>query len=1471
MRKTPIDGPTKSLTASQLNTSDEHSADSPNAAARDAAPPNATAPEAPKRIGRYTVRELLGQGGFADVYLAIDEDLHRQVALKLPRSDKFRSHEELQLFLEEARTSAKLQHAGIVQVFDVGTHNDAPYIVLEYIRGRSLGQMLQEGPISQLTAVRLLIGMAEAIAHAHERGFVHRDIKPQNVLLDTSDQPHIADFGLAVKQWELQEGAGHVAGTSSYMAPEQVRGETHRIDARTDIWALGVVFYRMLTGELPFKGSTRYDIFREILFSDPVPPTERAPSVSTELQRICLRCLCRQMTDRYARATELATDLLDWLELATGNQGSGSGRRRLLAIEPPDAPVVPRGLRAFEREDGDFFLRLLPGPRDREGVPTSIRFWKNRIEERDSENTFRVGVLYGPSGCGKSSLVTAGLLPRLDKQIATIDLDATPHELGTRLLSALRKLSQHRLPETGLDDTLRRMRESEQVRDGKKVLIVIDQFEQWLQAWQANPDDEIVNALRQCDGGNVQAILLVRDDFWLPLCRLMRQLEIAAVDGVNSMLVDSFDTDHACRVMQELGVAYGRLPRNAALTGEQQAFIKQAVLGLANDNRLSPVRLSAFIEMVKDRPWVPATLSEMGGTEGVGVAFLETMVGNRASAVRRMHEAAVRRILEALLPEVGPIKDRVRTRSELLAASGYHDRPEDFDAVMRLLDSELRLITHTRIELADDDESSRERSDLAAHSNEGAARERAYQLTHDFLVPSIREWLERQTRASYRGRVQLLLQEQAAIWSTRPNARYLPTFIEWLSILRHTSRRDWTRPQQQMMRAATARVVSASMKLAVASCIILGIGVFIYGQIQTRHAVNEAKLLVSNLQKVDIGDVPEVIASMSPYRPWTDPALHQVAHEPSESLDRRRRAALALLPSDANLANWLAEQLLSEETPSSDWSVIVTALKPHRASSEPVWQAALSSPVAPSRSAGSHPAKRLRALVALASFEQDGEFWQAHQHELAELLLHQSSEDAPAWIDQLTECGAHLCQPIKEVLAEIDTADAAAIACRALSQFRPDRADDLVDLLRDANPTRYRAVLTALKHRPQQATTALKTLLASVANSNGNPDDGDQVRTRANVCLALWELGDRAELRTAARFSADPRLRTEIVHALADAQTPLSSLYSLIFESALEDPCLNVALLAAALHANEPQPADEKTRLRNRLAAIYAEAPGSEVHSAAGLLLRNQGVTWEELDQIAEGASQDSSREWMLTPSGLTLAIVGPQSLPTTPGRAEIPERHAFAISTTEVPVRLYRQFDAQYVGAGELSDLSDRTPAVALLMIQMAGFCNWLSQRENIDRDQWCYRPLNEMTVPNCGPLPDAEKRLGYRLCTSAEWELACGAGAITSRFYGEADELMGSYAWSRAKSGRLLHQVGELLPNPRGLFDVYGNAREACFSRLPSQGDQTAGIVYERRGGASLVFEQAMRTPSSAPHDPTSKDMFTGFRVVRTLKIDK
>jgi formylglycine-generating enzyme required for sulfatase activity len=348
------------------------------------------------------------------------------------------------------------------------------------------------------------------------------------------------------------------------------------------------------------------------------------------------------------------------------------------------------------------------------------------------------------------------------------------------------------------------------------VLLVIDQFEQWLHGRTDKGRRELVEALRQCDGGQVQCLLLVRDDFWLGVSRFLDELEIPLNQGHNTGLVDLFDVRHARQVLAEFGRAFDRLPAvgSRELTTAESDFLDRAVAGMSEEGRVISVRLALFAEMVKDRPWTSESLHAVGGSAGIGVAYLEeTFCSRAANPQNRMHERAARAVLESLLPDAGsPIKGSIRAYSELLDVSGYGRNPRAFKELMRILDSETRLLTPAESPVEEP---------FKYGPDSGI---RYYQLTHDYLVPSLRSWLKGKQLSTRSGRAELRLAERARLWNARPEGRQLPSLWEWLTIRLLTRRDGWSRSQRRMMHVAARRHATVVSTLAAMLLAFLMVG-----------------------------------------------------------------------------------------------------------------------------------------------------------------------------------------------------------------------------------------------------------------------------------------------------------------------------------------------------------------------------------------------------------------------------------------------------------------------------------------------------------------------------------------------------------------------------------------------------------------------------------------------------------------------
>jgi hypothetical protein len=302
-----------------------------------------------------------------------------------------------------------------------------------------------------------------------------------------------------------------------------------------------------------------------------------------------------------------------------------------------------------------------------------------RIQAREPDETFRLGLIYGPSGCGKSSLIKAGIIPRLDaSKIKPIYVEATASDTEAHLIRNIR----HQIPgspsDLGLIRLLTLLRRGGMQKAAPKIVLILDQFEQWLFARGHEPAAELITALRQCDGTHLQALCLVRDDFWMAATRFMRDLDIALVPNENVAAVDLFDLKHARKVLAAYGRAYGTLPLSESkLTKEQKAFLDKATAGLAQDGRVVPVRLALFVEMIKHKPWTPTTLHEVGGMDGVGAKFLEdSFTSTRSNPMNLCHQKAAKRVLESLLPETNAdIKGRMRSRAFGVSSWNLWSRP----------------------------------------------------------------------------------------------------------------------------------------------------------------------------------------------------------------------------------------------------------------------------------------------------------------------------------------------------------------------------------------------------------------------------------------------------------------------------------------------------------------------------------------------------------------------------------------------------------------------------------------------------------------------------------------------------------------------------------------------------------------------------------------------------------------------------
>ena len=602
---------------------------------------------------------------------------------------------------------------------------------------------------------------------------------------------------------------------------------------------------------------------------------------------------------------------------------------------------------------------------------------------------------------------------------------------------------------------------------------------------------------------------------------------------------------------------------------------------------------------------------------------------------------------------------------------------------------------------------------------------------------------------------------------------------------------------------------------------------------------------------------------------------------------------------DETQVAYLRDQLLTVSP--NQFPVVRDALLPHREElAEPLWK------VAVDEKQSIQP--RFQAACALATYVPDDKRWSQIDKLVAGHLVTRQASDLVAWREALRPAKNQLIQPLGTIYRDTTQREQPRVfATETLADYAADQPSVLVDLLADAEPFQYPAIFDKLDSA-KAIPLAAAELAKQPAKDASEDDKEHSAKRQANAAVALVRLGAAEQAWPLLKHTPDPRARSYFIHWLS----PLGGDPKAIIKRLDSEPDVSIrrALLLMLGEFNETQLApSERQPLIAKLVALYETEPDAGLHAAAEWLLR----TWGEGKKLQSVAAKlkanqhqrsepqaGDKRNWYVNSQEQTMVIVDAGEFqmgsPTTElGRIDAETQHRrkigrrFAMAAHEVTKAQFAAFQAERPEMGEVDTAqyvkTDDSPAVGMTWYEAAAYCNWLSQKEGLTEDQWCYEPNSEKEyAAEMKTRPKTGEHLGYRLPSEAEWEYACRAGSITSRYYGLSEPLLVKYAWYQGSSKPRTWPVGSLKPNDWGLFDMLGNALEWThdpFDDYPDSSQHILGSTVDSldetpvadnqsrvlRGGSFGEQPSSLRAASRDNLVPKIRSYSRGFRVARTL----
>jgi formylglycine-generating enzyme required for sulfatase activity len=924
-------------------------------------------------------------------------------------------------------------------------------------------------------------------------------------------------------------------------------------------------------------------------------------------------------------------------------------------------------------------------------------------------------------------------------------------------------------------------------------------------------------------------------------------------------IVDVFDERHARKVLTSFGRALEKLENSDPLRKQQETFVDAVVQGIAENGRVICVRLALFVEMVRYRQWTKDTLKAIGGVEGLCANFWEeTLTAKSDRPQRRKHEKAARAVLKILLPESGQtIRGATKARQAILEASGYARSVTDFDELLHMLDDELHLIMPTvppgakpgetkvassatptgPLHQSGEDkpatpaavptilEEPKGRDDHLALSPDV---QRYYQLTHDYLVSSLRDWLTLKQKETRRGRAELCLEERSALWTAKPENRQLPTVWEVVTIRLLTRRKDWTVPQKRMMRTAGTFYQIWGLLMLV-SLILIGWG------ISELNGRLRARALVQNVITAETGDVPGIIAELAGVHHWADPLLRQIVGESAGDAKAQLHASMALLPRDSRQVEYLCERLLKAGP--NQVAVIVAALADHKLElTERLWTVL--------EDANCDGGERLRAASALATYTPGDFRWKNVCPDVARKLVTENPFVLAKWTDALRPVSEFFAAPLADIIQDGKSGEAMKIAaCEVVAAYA---ADD-----------------------PAQFQELEKRLAIPVPGNAGDEDEIVLAKQKADIATAFLRMNQYEKMRGVMKHTPDPTARSFLIQRVSSLAVDPNIIWKELEQE--KDVSIRRALiLSLGGYALECLSLVEREAVTSQLVQWYRDDPDPGIHGATEWLLRQWKQDAEIASVIKELATGkvEGNCHWYVTRQGHTMVVIPElvEFLRETPPKRVVIVR-GFAIADKPVTVEQYLRFRKNAVYEKQFSPQGD-CPMNGVTWYEAAAYCNWLSEGEGLREDQWSYEPNSAKSFAD--GMKIRLGRRGYRLPSEWEWEYACRAGSVTHFCFGQPPELLRRYGWVLSWDDRT-GPVGTLRPNDLGLFDVHGNVWQWCQDKygntFPPEG---GGTVKENefrvlRGGAFNAYPSNFYSSFRGNSPAGTRLYVNGFRPAR------